>query len=114
MQKPYYTPLNFPEIINLRTKMFLRPGDLPPNSRAIYEIRLLEKIVYTSRLGTGKPHSYNHHIYHFHVLEFPNLIFCFIFCGGRVDQLLGVDKMARGLTKSIKLNENKLKLIKIH
>ena len=41
-----------------------------------------ETNVYTSRCPTGKPISFNHHVYHVHVLESLKLEFQ-IFGGGR-------------------------------
>ena len=34
-----------------------------------------EKNVDAYRVETGKPNSCNNHVYHFHVLKFPNLAF---------------------------------------
>ena len=46
-------------------------GEIPSKS----QIRLLERIVYTSRFSPWKPFFCNNHVYHFHVLELLNLIF---------------------------------------
>ena len=50
-----------------------------PTSKIIQDLDA-EKNVDTSRFWTGKPKSCNIHIYHFHVLESPHLVF-FIFLG---------------------------------
>ena len=46
-------------------------GEIPPKS----QIRLLEKVVYTSRFSTRKPKPCNNHTYNFHVSGLLNLSF---------------------------------------
>ena len=70
--------LGFALDCNLVFFCFLVPGRFL-NS----EIRLLERIVYTSRFWTGKPNCCNDHIYHSHASESLNLIFFNLKRGGK-------------------------------